>query len=118
MIKRDSYVIFFPLEYNYSRIADLLFGDEEDYSKEKLQMLLSPSPDVYDNLLNVIASDLTVFTNSSKMKVVEGVVQENSETVMWLRICERLGVDFIEEDKVEDLREEIKGRYEVWNQKS
>jgi hypothetical protein len=117
MIKRDSFVVFFPLEYNYSKVADLLFGGEEDYSENKLQMLLSPSPDVYDNLLNLHASDLVVFTHGSKMKVVQGVMHENPETIMWLRICERLGLDFIEEDNIADLKEEIKGRYEAWNQK-
>lgn len=116
MIKRDSYVVFFPLEYNYNFVADLLFGGEEDYSKQKLQMLLSPSSDVYDDLLNVIACDVVVFTNSSKVRVVDGIVQENPETVMWIRICERLRKDFVEEDKVDDLKVEIKGRYEAWNQ--
>lgn len=115
MIRRDSYVIFFPLEYNYNKIAELLFGDEKDYSKEKLQMLLSPSSDVYDDLLNIAACDVVVFTNSSKVRVVDGVLQENPEVIMWIRICERLKKDFIEEDMVEDLKEEIKGRYEAWS---
>lgn len=115
MIKRNSFVIFFPLEYNYNKVADLLFGQEKDYSESNLQMLLSPSPDVYDNLLNIHACDVVVFTHSSKVKVVDGIMQENPETVMWLRICERLRKDFIEEDKVEDLKEEIKERYEAWN---
>jgi len=117
MIRRESFVVFFPLEYNYSRVADLLFDQEEDYSESRLQMLLSPSPDVYDNLLNAIASDLVVFTNNSKIRVVEGVMQENPETIMWIRICERMRINFIEEDKVKDLKEEIKGRYETWNLK-
>jgi len=117
LIKRNSYVVFFPLEYNYQTIADLLFNENVEDVPKNIQVLFSPSKDVYDTLLNILASDLIVFTHAAKTKTIDDVVQENPEAIMWLRVCEREGRDFLEEDLVENLKEEIKGRYEKWNQK-
>ena len=116
MIRRDSYVVFFPLEYDYNKVTNLLFQDENIYS-ENIQILLSPSKDVYDTLLNIIASNLVVFTNNAKEMIVDGVTTENPETIMWIRICENQPKDFIEEGEVENITEAIKERYEEWNQK-
>lgn len=116
MIRRDSYVVFFPLEYDYNKVTSLLFSEKDTYP-ENIQILLSPSKDVYDTLLNIIASNLVVFTKSAKEIVVDGEIQENPETVMWIRICENQPADFIEEGEVENITEAIKERYEEWNHK-
>lgn len=116
MIRRDSFVVFFPLEYDYNKVTNLLFNDGETYS-ENIQILLSPSKDVYDIMINIFASNLIVFTKNAKEIITDGIIQENPETIMWLRICERLSADFIEENKVTDITEAIKERYEEWNQK-
>lgn len=116
MIRRDSFVVFFPLEYDYNKVTNLLFHEEGTYS-ENIQILLSPSKDVYDTLLNIIASNLVVFTSNAKEIIIDGVAQENPETIMWIRICKNLPADFIEEGEVENITEVIKKRYEEWNQK-
>lgn len=116
MIRRNSFVVFFPLEYDYNKVTSLLFDDEKTYS-ENIQILLSPSKDVYDIMVNIFASNLVVFTKSAKEMIVDGMVLENPETIMWIRICERIPTDFIEEDEIENITEVIKERYEEWNQK-
>lgn len=116
MIRRDSFVVFFPLEYDYNKVTNLLFNDENTYS-ENIQILLSPSKDVYDTLLNIFASNLVVFTTNAKETIVDNTIQENPEAIMWIRICHNLSRDFIEEGEVTDLVEAIKERYDKWNQK-
>lgn len=116
MIRRNSFVVFFPLEYDYNKVTNLLFNEENNYS-ENIQILLSPSKDVYDTLVNIFASNLVVFTKSAKEVIVDGEIHDNPETIMWIRICEKLPAYFIEEDEVTDITEAIKERYDGWNQK-
>jgi hypothetical protein len=116
MIRRDSFVVFFPLEYDYNKVTNLLFNDDGTYS-ENIQILLSPSKDVYDTLLNIFASNLLVFTKNAKEIIIDNTIKENPETVMWIRICNKISADFIEEDTVTDLVETIKEKYNKWNQK-
>ena len=116
MIRRNSFVVFFPLEYDYNKVTNLLFNEVNTYS-ENIQILLSPSKDVYDTLVNIFASNLVVFTKSAKEVIVDGEFCDNPETIMWIRVCENLQVDFIEEGEIIDITEAIKERYEEWNQK-
>ena len=116
MIRRDSFVVFFPLEYDYNKVTNLLFNEVNTYS-ENIQILLSPSKDVYDTLVNIFASNLVVFTKNAKEVIVDEEVCDNPETIMWIRICENIQVDFVEEGEVTDVTEAIKERYEEWNQK-
>lgn len=116
MIRRNSFVVFFPLEYDYNKVTNLLFNEENTYS-ENIQILLSPSKDVYDTLVNIFASNLVVFTKNAKEVISDDGVHDNPETIMWIRICENSQVSFIEEGEVVDITKIIKERYEEWNSK-